>query len=100
MKSAFLSLVFCLALGLTASVAYAGPGCGGGGATAAVSNLFGEADANADGALSRAEYLDAGLDSFGVSFEDSDLDGNGSTSLDEYFELYEKHHPPVERLDV
>ena len=87
------------ALFLNTSPAAAGEGCPQN-AEAAVRRLFEGADANQDGALTLAEYEDAGLQEFGVSFEESDLDANGLTSASEYLELYRKHHPPVDRSDV
>lgn len=59
---------------------------------AVVEHIFDVADADGSGTLSEAEYAEAGLERFGVSFADSDLDGNGETSLTEYLALYDRHH--------
>ena len=49
-----------------------------------------------DGSLTRTEYEGAGLQRFGVSFDESDTDADGSTSLAEYVERYERHHPSAD----
>lgn len=94
-----LALVPLAALLLNTPPAAAGEGCGQS-AEAAVRQIFEEADANGDRALTRSEYEDAGLQKLGVSFEESDLDADGVTSDGEYLELYRKHHPPVDRSEV
>lgn len=78
---------------LAAQVASAGDGHD---ATAVVEHIFEMADRDGDGRLSPEEYEKAGLQRFGVSFDESDLDSDGETSLAEYLELYHLHHPPVE----
>ena len=88
-------LVFLLVALVFAAPARAGSGCAGYGDDK-VQALFDGADLNSDGALDAAEYGDANLERFGVSFEQSDLDGDGITTWDEYFELYEVHHPVYE----
>ena len=65
-----------------------------------VQHIFQTADRDQDGLLSPDEYAAAGLEGFGVPFEDSDLDGDGATSADEYLELYLRHHPPGDGTDV
>ncbi|MBM4246813.1 MAG: hypothetical protein FJ148_23980 [Deltaproteobacteria bacterium] len=87
------------ALLLSASPGAAGEGCPQS-AEQAVRQLFEGADTNQDRSLTRAEYEDAGLQEFGVAFEESDLDADGLTSASEYLELYRKHHPPVDRSDI
>ena len=94
-----IALLPLAALLLNPFPATAGEGCLQN-AEAAVRQLFEGADANQDGSLTRTEYEDAGLQEFGVSFEESDRDANGLTSNSEYLELYRKHHPPVDRSDV
>lgn len=76
----------------TPSLALAGDECGDG-AIDIVRHIFEQADRDHDGGLTRAEYEAAGLQSYGVTFEQSDLDGDGRTSADEYLELYRRHHP-------
>lgn len=94
-----IALLSLMALLLNAAPAAAGEGCSQS-AEAAVLQLFEAADANQDGSLTRAEYEGAGLQQFGVSFEESDLDSNGVTSDGEYLELYRMHHPSVDRSDA
>ena len=77
--------------------AWAGPGCDG---ASVVEHDFDEADADDDGLLVREEYEAAGLEQFGVTFEQSDLDGDGVTTFDEYLDLYEAHHPPRHASEV
>jgi hypothetical protein len=69
-------------------------------AEAMVDHIFEVADANGDGVLTADEYEAAGLQGFGVTFEQSDLDGNGETSRDEYRELYHRHHSSGDRVDA
>ncbi len=58
-----------------------------------VGHIFSIADTDGSGTLTRAEYGDAGLERYGVSFDASDANGDGETSVSEYLELYERHHP-------
>ena len=82
------------------AVAPAGGDCGGG-TTAegpgVVAHIFETADADGDGRLTRAEYEGAGLQGFGVSFDESDLNADGETTMGEYLELYLRHHPSKDR---
>lgn len=87
-----------LATLMAASPAAAGPGCQDG--EKAVHHVFESADENQDGRLTRAEYGDAGLADFGLSFEQTDLDADGATTISEYLEIYRKHHPPTGASDV
>jgi hypothetical protein len=82
---------------LVAPAASAGSGCDG---ASVVQHIFDAADEDGSGTLSRAEYEAAGLQDFGLSFADSDLDGDGETSLDEYESLYEMHHPSGDGAEV
>ena len=86
-----------LAVVLLPGAAMAGSGCG---AASPVQALFEGADSNQDGMLTEAEYTAAGLEAYGMSFEESDLDSDGVTSLSEYIELYEMHPPPAERREA
>ena len=83
----------------TAPAAIAGEGCGSD-ELAVVEHIFDAADLDRDGSLTASEYQDAGLDHYGVSFEDSDANADGLTSLVEYLELYERHHPPADRIEA
>lgn len=62
-------------------------------ARAKVRDLFQSADRDRNGSLSEEEYLDAELNRYGVSFDRSDANGDGSTTLAEYVALFERHHP-------
>jgi len=92
--TAIASLVALLAPGL----ALAGESCGGGGAESVVSHIFDAADQDGSGSLTAAEYGEAGLEDFGVSFADSDTNQDGETSKAEYLELYERIH--TERISL
>jgi hypothetical protein len=87
-----------LAALLGAGPAFAGEGCGS--AEARVQRIFDSADADHSRSLDRAEYEGAGLQDFGASFEETDANGDGSTSLEEYLDLYDRTHPPVDRTDA
>lgn len=84
-------LAILLGCFLFAPMAFAGGGCDG---LSTVSHIFDEADEDQSGSLTADEYEAAALDQFGVTFEQSDLDGDGVTTYDEYLDLYEAHHPP------
>lgn len=79
----------------TAGPASAGDGCAGS-AEAKVQHIFDAADGDGSGGLTRNEYESAGLQDFGVSFEESDSDGNGETTLEEYLDLYHRTHSPTD----
>ena len=65
-------------LSLAAPVAFAG---GAYGAREVVQHIFDVADTDQNGSLTRAEYEDAGLQKFGVSFDECDIDESGETSM-------------------
>ena len=71
----------------------AGEGCGQD-ASGVAQHIFDVSDTDENGALSRAEYTAAGLERYGVSFDAFDENGDGETSLDEYLDLFERHHAP------
>ena len=88
------ALCIAFTLCLTPLAASAGEGCTGAkSAYDVVLDLFESADEDQDGSLTQAEYEGAGLQGYGVTFEESDLDGDGATSMQEYLDLYEMHHP-------
>jgi len=58
-----------------------------------VAHIFEMADADGDGALSRSEFEEAGLGRYGIAFDGYDMDEDGEASVDEFFDLYEAHHP-------
>lgn len=58
-----------------------------------VQHIFDMADKDQNGALSPEEYESAGLERYGVSFAQTDANGDGETSMAEYLALYQKHHP-------
>jgi len=76
-------LAFC------AGPALAGEDCG---AFDIVTHIFDVSDTDGSGSLSRQEYLDAGLDRYGVPFDEYDADGDGEASIDEYVEMYDRYH--------
>jgi len=100
MRIALPTLLLSSVLLLAPGLSFAGEGCMGAGADTAVSHIFDSADADGSGTLTPTEYAGAGLESFGVSFADADLDGNGETSKAEYFELYDAHHSTGERVSL
>ena len=61
-------------------------------------HIFDMSDTNEDGFLSLVEFADAGLERYGVTFDEFDVNGDGETSVDEYFDLFEYHHPPKEMI--
>lgn len=61
-------------------------------------HIFDMSDENEDGFLSPAEFSDAGLERYGVGFNEFDANSDGETSVDEYFDLFELHHPPREMI--
>ena len=69
-------------------------------AVAIVEHIFVSADSNQDDILTPAEYDGAGLERFGVTFAESDADGDGLLTLAEYVELYERHHPSGDQGDA
>jgi len=95
-------LLTCLAMALlaTSSTAYAG-GCESGyDPVDVVRHIFNTADQDENGLLTQLEYEDAGLQRYGVTFEQSDLDADGATSMQEYLLLYEFHHPVAGDTEV
>ena len=69
-------------------------------AVSVVQHIFDQADRDQDGILTQTEYEQAGLQHYGVTFQQSDLDGDGRTSLEEYLALYESHHPAGDETEV
>ncbi len=63
---------------------------------AVVQHIFDTADTDRSGALTRTEYAEAGLERFGVSFDDCDENGDGETTFLEYLKVYLRHHPSGE----
>ena len=62
-------------------------------ALAIAEHIFAMTDIDKDGSMSLQEYSDAGLDQYGVSFEDFDLDEDEGITLAEYRSLFLKLHP-------
>lgn len=83
---------------LPASLAQAS-GCQGD-ASDVATHIFDASDTDANGALSAEEYANAGLERYGVSFEAFDANADGETSLDEYLDLFEQHHPPTDGIEI
>jgi hypothetical protein len=82
-----------LALFALPTAAQAGSGCQQD-ATGVADQIFDASDTDSDGALSPEEYLDAGLERYGVAFEAFDTNEDGETSRAEYLDLFRLHHPP------
>ena len=91
MRYVCFSFMASLAFAVAPSAFAGGGGCGG---LSAVEHIFEAADADQSGSLTPDEYEAAGLSRFGVDFDESDLDGDGITTFDEYLDLYDMHHPP------
>jgi hypothetical protein len=95
------SAVAAAAIVFAPGVAPAGEGCDSAqSGQSVVHHIFDEADRDDSGTLSPAEYAAAGLERFGVSFAETDADGDGETSQAEYLELYRRHHPAEERISL
>ncbi len=90
MRILFGAALVGIVLGLSSGVALAGEGCG---AMDVVAHIFEMSDTDDDGALTRAEFAAAGLERYGVPFEDYDANGDGRATFDEYRALYDRHHP-------
>ena len=91
---AFSSTLVAIALGwiVCPSLALAS-GCEAEASTIAA-HIFDMSDSDADGFLSPAEFADAGLERYGLPFDEYDENGDGVASVDEYFDVFERHHPP------
>jgi hypothetical protein len=76
------------------------PGVGGHDAISVVKHIFEMADKDGSGTLTRAEYREAKLQRYGVSFDDCDADADGETSLAEYLDLYERLHPADDSISL
>lgn len=72
----------------------------GGDARSVVQHIFEMADKDGSGTLSRAEYVTARLQRYGLSFDDCDTNADGETSMTEYLDLYDRYHPATERLTL
>ena len=69
-------------------------------AQSVVEHIFDVADRDESGTLTPEEYAGAGLERYGVSFEDSDANADGEIALSEYLDLYERHHPSDDRVGL
>ena len=65
-----------------------------------VRHIFDVADTDGSGTLTPEEYTASELDRYGVSFEQCDADGDGETSLAEYLDLYDRHHPDPDGVSL
>jgi hypothetical protein len=104
MRLATLAFAFPIALalaGITAAfVPSIAPAGGGEDAFSVVQHIFDMADKDSSGTLTRAEYRDAGLQRYGVSFDECDANADGETSMPEYLALYVRHHPAADRVSL
>ena len=90
--------IAAIALGTIASpIPVLASGCEADAASIAA-HIFDMSDADADGYLRPDEVVNAGLERYGMSFDDYDANGDGETSVDEYFDLFDAHHPPTEAI--
>ena len=89
-----------VAIAAVAFVTLTGPVAAGGGegGRELVRHIFDAADKDGSGSLTRAEYAEARLERFGVSFEDCDANADGETSMAEYLDLYDRHHSEQDRI--
>ena len=78
-----------IALAVTPGSVLAGQGCDG---FDVATHIFEASDIDGSGTLSREEYAGAGLERYGVPFDDYDANGDGEASREEYFDLYDRHH--------
>ena len=69
-------------------------------ALAIAEHIFTKTDVNNDGSLTLEEYVDAGLDQYGASFEDFDMDDNKTITLAEYRALFLRFHPHTRSDEV
>lgn len=62
-------------------------------ARAQVGQLFKQSDADGNGSLSKEEFQAARLAEYGVGFETFDANSDGRITLAEYLALFERYHP-------
>ncbi|UCE84875.1 MAG: hypothetical protein JSU66_11000 [Deltaproteobacteria bacterium] len=65
-----------------------------------VSHIFDTADTDGSGTLSRQEYSDAGLERYGVAFDEYDVNSDGEASFEEYLDVYKRHHRAEGEIEV
>ena len=63
-------------------------------------HIFAKTDADNSGRVSLEEYRSAGLDHYGASFEDFDLDDDEAITLAEYRSLFIRFHPHTKAHDI
>jgi hypothetical protein len=97
MRSIFVTALLAgIALVVTPGAALAGPGCDG---FDVVTHIFEVSDTDGSGTLSREEFAESDLERYGVPFDEYDADHDGQTSLDEYLDLYDRHHTVEDELE-
>ena len=79
--------------------ALAGEGCSSRSDFDVAGHLFDVSDTDQNGSLSPQEYADAGLERYGVPFEEYDADGDGEASRAEYLDLFDRIHLPEGALE-
>ena len=63
-------------------------------------HIFEKADTDKNGVLTISEHKSAGLDRFGASFADFDVDRNSKITWDEYKALFQRHHKGVDEREA
>lgn len=81
-----------LAVGSSPSIAFAA-GCEEDAGSVAA-HIFDMSDTNSDDHLSPEEFAAGGLERYGGPFDAYDANGDGRTSADEFFDVFDAHHPP------
>lgn len=85
-----------LAIGSSPSIALAA-GCEKDAGSVAA-HIFDMSDTTSDDHLSPEEFTAGGLERYGAPFDAYDVNGDGRTSADEFFNVFDAHHPPSEAI--
>jgi len=96
--SAVASTISVIAFGITSIASGASASGCEADASGIAAHIFDMSDSNADGFLTQAEFSDSRLERYGIPFDEYDANRDGEASVDEYFDLFELHHPPLEEI--
>lgn len=96
--SAVASTISVIVIGISAIASSASSSGCEADASGIAAHIFDMSDSNADGFLTRAEFSESRLERYGISFDEYDANRDGQASVDEYFDLFELHHPPLEEI--